>query len=197
MLLEKWHRLTCSKQGCHKPAICKKCIICKVQYKEVCLLFMVPLSTTPNRLNSPSSWFPRMSTKEYWYLEGRDNSCNLKLTEKLLCNHLLIYLKMPLALPLSSTGILINVLLEALNSHAGGPLISFVCLWCLGQLLGLDCCYKESGWLHWTIKKHLLKRKKEQSFRDLWDYKLRSNIHTIGMPRRRGKRAGLKKYSKK
>ena len=105
MLLEKWHRLTCSKQGCHKPAICKKCIICKVQYKEVCLLFMSPVSTTRNRLNSPSSRFPRKSTKEYWYLEGRDSSCNLKLTGKLLCNHLLIYWKTPcppLAPPLSS-----------------------------------------------------------------------------------------------
>ena len=113
-----WHRdagvsKCCWKNGTDKLSqsrlatnlqFVKKHVICEAQYKEVCLLFMVHLSTTPNQLNSPSSWFLRKS-QEYSYLGGRGNSCSLKLTENLLHNHLLIYLNMPcppLALPLSS-----------------------------------------------------------------------------------------------
>ena len=35
MLLEKRHWLTCSTQGCHKPLMCKKCIICEGPRSEM------------------------------------------------------------------------------------------------------------------------------------------------------------------
>lgn len=34
MLLEKWHGQSCSTQGFHRPAICNKCCIYKVQERE-------------------------------------------------------------------------------------------------------------------------------------------------------------------
>ena len=36
-LVEKQGQQTCSKQGCHKPSICKKCTVCEVQHSNICL----------------------------------------------------------------------------------------------------------------------------------------------------------------
>lgn len=47
MLLEKQDQKTCVMQGCHKPSTCnqkkkkKKCNVCKAQYNEACLHFLI------------------------------------------------------------------------------------------------------------------------------------------------------------
>ena len=79
---KKWHQYIFSIQGCHKPSVCKKCIICREQESEECLWTEICLAGLVLNTSSGVSLLPKMPWPCVQVPRKELNGLTVRISEK-------------------------------------------------------------------------------------------------------------------